>query len=397
MSNDLVGKPSPSRLRKLLEGNLGAHSRSVLVGPGPGLDAAVIEIGGGRVMVIAEDPIFPAPGLPLEIMGEFTVHIGASDVAVTGVRPTAMTYTLLLPPGCPESDAGLIIRSISQTANALGITIAGGHTGWYGAVTIPTVGGVSVWGFAEAGKWISPGGAREGDALLMTKGPAIEASALLGVLYRDKLVRRLAAKTLDAICARTAEITVVKDALAAFEGGITLTSAPGSPRANRSAQEGASSALAPAGAEPTPAASRARRVNELRPGENPVHAMHDATEGGVLGGIWEMAEASGLSVLADLDAAPVPDDIASLADALGFDPWRAISEGTLLAAVAPAGVDAILSAWAEAGILGHRLGAFGPRERESTISRGGRTEPLREPGIDPFWPLFFAGLPPGAP
>jgi hydrogenase expression/formation protein HypE len=343
MSNELVGKPSPSRLRKLLEGNLGARSRSVLVGPGPGLDAAVIDIGGGRVMVIAEDPIFPAPGLPLEIMGEFTVHIGASDVAVTGVTPTAMTYTLLLPPSCPEADAGLIIRSISKTAESLGITIVGGHTGWYGAVTIPTVGGVTVWGFADAGQWISPGGARAGDALLMTKGPAIEASALLGVLYRERLSGRIAANTLDAVCARTAEITVVRDALTAFAVG-------------------------------------------------GVHAMHDATEGGVLGGLWEMADASGLGIHADLDAVPVPEDIAALAEALGFDPWQAISEGTLLAAVEPTAADTVLAAWARAGIKGYRLGAFGAARERSAIKRGGKTEPLLEPGTDPFWPLFFAAL-----
>ena len=370
MSNDLVGKPSPSRLRKLLEGNLGARSRSVLVGPGPGLDAAVLDIGGGRVMVIAEDPIFPAPGLPLEIMGEFTVHIGASDVAVTGVKPTAMTYTLLLPPGCPETDAGLIIRSISRTAETLGITIVGGHTGWYGAVTIPTVGGVSVWGFADAGKWISPGGARDGDALLMTKGPAIEASALLGVLYRERLTGRIAAKTLDTLCARTAEITVVKDALTAFEAGAATPAARRAVRASPAAAPGAKGA------------------DE----ENGVRAMHDATEGGVLGGLWEMGEASGLSVHADLDSVPVPEDIAALAEALGFDPWQAISEGTLLAAVAPAAADAVLAAWAKAGIKGYRLGAFTGRGQKSEIKRSGKTEPLREPGADPFWPLFFAGL-----
>ena len=364
MSDDLVGKPSPSRLEKLIGGALGAPSNSVLVGPGPGLDAAVIDVGGGRVMVIAEDPIFPAPGLPLEIMGEFTVHIGASDVAVTGVRPTAMTYTLLLPPGYPESDAALLIRSISRTAMTLGITIVGGHTGWYGAVTIPIVGGVTVWGFAEAGHWVSPGGARDGDALLMTKGPAIEASALLAVLYRGRLGGRIAPKALDTLCARTSEITVVKDALTAFAAG----SPPAPPHAKGRA-----------------------RAPKAAPG-NGVHAMHDATEGGVLGGLWEMAAASLLSVHADLDAAPVPEDIAALADALGFDPWQAISEGTLLAAVAPHSVDEVLAAWAAAGIKGYRFGSFGAGAGKSAVRRGGKTEPLGEPGVDPFWSLFFAGL-----
>jgi len=111
----------------------------VLVGPGPGLDAAILDLGDGRVLAVAEAPSFPAPGLPLEIMGGFTVHIGASDVAVTAVRPEYMTYALPLPGTSPESDAGIIIRSISDAAQSLGISIVGGHTGWYDAVNIPIV------------------------------------------------------------------------------------------------------------------------------------------------------------------------------------------------------------------------------------------------------------------
>lgn len=344
MTEDHVGKLSPSRTKDLLSGCFGANCPELIVGPGPGLDAAVLDMGEGRVMAIAEDPIFPAPGLPLEIMGRFTVHIGASDVAVTGIPPRYMTYTLLMPPGCPESDARTIVCAISDAASELGISVVGGHTGWYGAVTIPTVGGVTVWGYGSSAEWVSPGGARGGEVILMTKGPAIEASALLGVIYRDKISDKLDKPTIDSVCSRTDEITVVRDALSAFRTG-------------------------------------------------GVHAMHDATEGGVLGGLYEMSAASGMSVHADLDAVPVPEDIASFAEVLGFDPWSAISEGTLLAAVEPSRAEAVLDVWADEGIQGYRLGTFGPGTEQSTVMRGGTNFPLHEPGPDPFWPLFFAGLP----
>lgn len=341
--SERIGKPSPSRLNQLIKDSLGKHSENILVGAGPGLDAAVIDMGDGRIMAIAEDPIFPAPKLPLDLMGWFTVHIGASDVAVTGVQPEYMTYTLLMPPESREEEARTIIRSISDAAEELNISIVGGHTGWYSTVVVPIVGGVTVWGLADQDQWISPGGALDGDTILMTKGPAIEAAALLAVLYRDKLTDKLEAAVLDQLCSRTDQITVVEDALTAFAVG-------------------------------------------------GVHAMHDATEGGVLGGLWEMSAASGLALHADLDANPVPADIVQLADALDFDPWYAISEGTLLAAVAPDSVENVRKAWSKKGISSFVLGQFNQSQTEITVTRDGKTMALNEPEKDPFWELFFKGL-----
>ena len=343
MTDRRVGKPSASRLQALLGKHFGADSDDVLVGPGPGLDAAVLSIGNNQVMAIAEDPIFPAPGLPLDLLGWFTVHIGASDVAVTGVRPQFMTYTLLMPPACSESDAATIIEAISKAARDLKITIVGGHTGWYDAVTIPTIGGVTVWGTADAQSWVSPGGAQDGDILVMTKGPAIEAVALLSVLYQGQLTRSISAAHLETALARVRQITVVEDALRGFaHGGI--------------------------------------------------RAMHDATEGGVLGGVLEMAAAAGLSVTVDIDSIAVPDDIQAIASELGFDPWYAISEGTLLAAVAPDRVASLREHWEKQGISSYELGRFDASLPRSQVRRNGVVADLEEPAEDPFWQLFFAGL-----
>ena len=334
-----IGKMSPDRMEKLVDGCFGAPSSKVIVGPGQGLDAGIISLDDDRIMAVAEDPIFPAAGLSLEMFGQFTVHIGASDVAVTGVKPEFMTYSLLLPPKFPEKDTRTIISSISKTAAELGITIVGGHTGWYGAVTIPTVGGITVWGYAQKDKWISPGGAQDGDVLLMTKGPAIEAAALLAVLNKDYLARSMKADLLERVLQRTNEITVVSDASVAFKAG-------------------------------------------------GVHSMHDATEGGVLCGLWEMSSSAQTPLFADFDNITVPEDIAQCASILGFDPWQSISEGTLLLSVDPEHVAGVTKALEDSGSACFKLGHFDKSLSLSMLTRNGITTKLPSPGPDQFWDLF---------
>ena len=105
----------------------------------PVVDASVIDIGEDKVLIIAEDPIFPIPGQSPEMFGWYTVHIGASDVAVMGVRPRYMTYTLLMPPEKSEEDLKIIVDSIHRTALELDISIVGGHTGYYPCFATPAI------------------------------------------------------------------------------------------------------------------------------------------------------------------------------------------------------------------------------------------------------------------
>jgi hydrogenase maturation factor len=94
----------------------------------------------------------------------------------------------------------------------------------------------------------------------------------------------------------------------------------------------------------------------------------------------------------DFDAIELPEDIAALARVLDFDPWQAISEGTLLAAVEPKAVDRVRSEWRKAGIESMILGRFDADLKENTLVRDTTRQVLKEPDKDPFWELFFAGL-----
>ncbi len=338
-----VGKIDLDTFESYIKARLGAEDPTIVVPPLTGVDAGVIDIGDDKVLIIAEDPIFSVPGQPLEMFGWYTVHIGASDVAVMGVRPRYMTYTLLMPPETPDEDFRTIIDSIHENAQDLGIAIAGGHTGYYPGFASPTIGGITVFAVAPKDGYVTPAGAMPGDDVLLTKGPAVEAVGILASLQPEKL-DAYPPELVERAKAMCLQMTVVKDALAAMGAG-------------------------------------------------GVHAMHDATEGGVRGGLFEIASASGVGMEVDEGRFVYPDEVRAVVEGFGFDPIEAIAEGTLLLTVDPASTEDVLSALEAADIAASVVGKCTEDESTRTISRmDGSLEDLYIPEQDPFWPLFFEAL-----
>lgn len=339
-----IGKIDETDFRSLVMGKFGRRDPTVLVPPRTGVDAGVVDLGGGRVLVVAEDPIFTMPRLPLEMFGRFTVHIGASDVAVMGVRPRYMTYSLLLPPETAREDIGRIIDSIHGAARGLGLAIVGGHTGYYPGFTAPTIGGITVFALGRKKDVVTPAGARPGDEVILTKGPAIETAALLASLREEELLAGNPAALVDKAKSLAGSITVVEDALtAAAAGGVT--------------------------------------------------AMHDATEGGVLGGLFEIAAASGVGMEIDESRFVYPDEVRMVCETFGLDPVRSIAEGSLLITVRPGRAAGVVAGLKRKRIAASVVGEVVRDRRRRTIRRAdGRTEALAVPEQDPFWPAFFAGL-----
>ncbi|WP_449241055.1 AIR synthase family protein [Desulfoscipio gibsoniae] len=338
----MIGKVNDNFFTKAILPETGALNQEVIVGPRMGVDAAILKIG-DRFMAVAEDPIFPGPTTSPEDFGWITVHIGASDVAVTGIKPRFMTYSLLIPPETSEEYISRLVRSISASARELGIAIVGGHTGFYGAVTVPTIGGITVWGMGR--EYITPAGARVGDAVLITKGAAIEAAALLGSELGGSLREAgVAEELIERAAGRIREITVVEDAiLAAACGG--------------------------------------------------VHAMHDATEGGLARGLWEVAQASGVGLRIRRPAVILPEDIKAVCSHFQLNPFEVISEGTLVLTVHPERAEVVLNAYQRAGLAAAVIGEVVPREEGCRwVEANGSVEELLPPPVDRFWEVFFGAL-----
>ncbi|MEA1912494.1 MAG: thiamine-phosphate synthase family protein [candidate division WOR-3 bacterium] len=339
-----IGKIDVDIFERFVLKRLGKKDKTVIIPPLPGVDASVIDIGNDKVLIIAEDPIFTIPKQSPEMFGWFTVHIGASDVAVMGVKPRYMTYTLLMPPATKEEDFKTIVDSIHKTAVELEIAIVGGHTGYYPVLAAPLIGGITVFAIAKKDKYVTPSGARPDDDIILTKGPAIETAGILASLWEDKLLEKYPSSLVEKAKALGRQMTVIKDAQIAMKvGGVT--------------------------------------------------SMHDATEGGVIGGLFEIANASNVGMETQENLFIYPEEVRIVCETFNIDPVAAIAEGSLLITAKPTHSHKIIHQLKEEGIDASIMGKTTNDQEKRTMKRiDGSIVPLGIPAQDPFWPVFFKGL-----
>ena len=342
-----IGKISPEVFSSLIYSRLGAHRPEVLVGPQSGVDVSIVDLGQGKVLAVTCDPVFVVPQYGFRRAAWFAVHILASDAAMSGLAPAYMAIDLNLPLEIGEGELAELWEEIHRASAALGIAIISGHTARYEGCAYPMVGGATVLAVGAADRYLTPAMALPGDVLICTKGAAIEATALFAVTFRGGLRAKIGAELAGRAEDLFEQMSVVKDARVAVAYGVH---------------------------------------------EEGVTSLHDATEGGVLGGVFEIARAAGLGVRFDEEAVPIRPEVAAVCEAVGIEPLSAISEGTLLASVRPAHLEGVLAALRGAGIEAAAIGEIVPAGYglRRLTSRGER--PLEHPRVDPFWAAFGHAL-----
>ncbi len=334
-----IGKIDRASFDRTIFPRLGRTDASVIIGPQHGVDAAAIELPDGKVMVVAEDPTFGMPVL-MPYFGWAVVHICASDVAVLGVKPRYMTICLMLPPGTDESVLENIWKQIHEECDKLEIAIVGGHTGIYPGIGYPLNGGCTVMGIGEKSQLTPPSNARNGDRVIITKGPAVQTTGTLALQAEAALARALSPELIEKAKSRFHEMSVVQDAMIA------------APYAN---------------------------------------AMHDATEGGLLNGVYEIAAASGTGVTIYEDRIVVPEETGAVCAHFGIDPLISISEGTLVITSAPDKAGGLIEALKQHGIPAWDIGEITTGER-IMVEANGHRKTLSPVAVDPFWNAYFSTL-----
>jgi len=326
-----LGKLPPEVLNKYLLGMTGAPSSDLVVPPSIGVDFGVIRQG-RSYLIVSSDPVTGVK----ERIGWYAVNVSANDVATSGNRPTFIQSIILLPEDATVGMVARISREMHRTASELGITIVGGHTELTPGLKRPIV---VTTAFAPARSFVTAADARNGDTIMLTKTAAVEGTAICAG-DSSRFRGRVEAATVRRAKGFYRKLSVVDEASAAFAAG-------------------------------------------------GVHAMHDCTEGGVLGAVYEMSYASSLGFELDEQRIPLAKETTYVCSRLGLDPLRLISSGTLLLAVKAGAEEKVARAVRAAGSTVTSVGRFTKGERV-LVRKDGRRETIVEPPTDELWKLVDA-------
>jgi hydrogenase maturation factor len=312
---------------------LGADRDDVRLGPTPGVDFGLLDIG-GRAVAIATDPVSVLPALGFERAGRFALDVVLADVAVSGLSPSHLAISFSLPPEMDDDAFAAVWEGLHAEAADLGVSVVTGHTARYEGCSFPWVGGATALAVGSRADVIRPDGARPGDDLVVTNGPAVETTGLLTTLFGEQI--DLDPDTLQTAQARLDEASCVRDAMTAAAAG-------------------------------------------------PVTAMHDATEGGLHGAFVEMARGAGVRFEIERDRVPLRPGVAATCAALDIDPWTATASGSLVLTVAPEGTEAVLAALSGRDTPAARVGRV--TDGEGVHVDG---EEITAPSVDSSWAAYSA-------
>lgn len=345
MSEQRTGKATAELFEQVILRRLGSKDPDILVGPQHGVDVGVVRVADGVAMALTTDPVFVVPAYGWERAAWFAVHILASDASTSGLPLRWMTVDLNLPPALSDEDLTSLWDAFHRACEALGIAVVTGHTARYDGCDWPMVGGATCIALGSADGFVTPRMARPGDDIVVTKGAAIEATALFAATFPERLAAAVGAEVVADADALFEQMTVVPEARVAARFGVR---------------------------------------------DRGVTSMHDATEGGVLGGLLEVAVASGTGMRIERDAIPVRPEVRAICDHVGIDPYLSISEGTLIATVTPGRAEAFVAALAHEGIDASVVGRVTERSAGRVLVTEGVAGELTHPGLDPFWAAFGA-------
>jgi hydrogenase expression/formation protein HypE len=349
MSHQLpeMGKISARVFDELIFPHLGAKSNSVLTPPQHGVDVGIVDLGNGKVMALTSDPVFIVPEYGFERAAWFAIHILVSDAVTSGLEPSFLCIDLNLPLSLSKENLSIIWLIIDRECKKMGINIISGHTARYQGCNYPMVGGATVICIGDKDKYVTPKMAQIGNKIILTKGAAIEASGIFAVAFKEKIKQEFGEEFSQKAEKIFWQMSVVEDALVAASVGTR---------------------------------------------ERGVTSMHDATECGVWGGLYEVAKASNVGMRIEKDKIMVSDEVDKICAKFGMDPYSSISEGTLIITCKEQKTQSVIERLNQKKITCSIIGEITEEKRGMIVVEKGKEYKLEHPQVDPFWGAFAKAL-----
>jgi hydrogenase expression/formation protein HypE len=325
-----MGKLSTEELQKLL--SCIKKDFRVIVPPTIGYDAGV-HLLHGKYVAVATDP---CTGVPEEWFGWLMINYAASDVALFGAKPEFCTINLLGPIGTKPESFQKIMKQTCKAADELDISIVRGHTGMYDSLK-DMLGVCTVYGTVDPKKLITPGNAKPGDLILCTKPLGLETVTNFSLTHREKAQELFGADKQEELAKLVCMQSCVKEAIQLAEVG-------------------------------------------------GVHAMHDATEGGFVTALNELAGASKVGFKVAWEKLPLTQEVLALRNCFKLSDEQLLamsSTGTILGAIAPEAQEKVTKALKQNGLAGYFLGEF-TENKERILIKEGKEVPFPQVADDPY-------------
>ncbi len=341
------GKVSATVFKEDLLNACGASRKEVICGPAFGVDTAIIDLGNGQALAVSSDPLSLIPSLDMEVSAWLSVHLLVNDISTTGFAPQYVQFVLNLPVSLTRMQFGMYWNHIHQLCKEMNIAITGGHTGQIPGQESTIAGGGTMFLQAPKEKLITSSQARAGDSIIVTKQAALSSTSLLAMAFPETVRNKCGREVQQLAVENFWKVSVLKEGLLA--------------------------------------------AKTLQPNEE-LHAMHDVTEGGVLGALNEMADASGCGFWVEWNKLPISGEVQQVVELFELDPFISVGAGAMLMSVKHGTEDKLIEQLVLEGIPAVKVGEFTKEDAKVLIDANGEHKPFAFDGIDPYWEAFFKAL-----
>lgn len=325
-----IGKLPESVLIRSVLKQINHRREEVLVGPAVGQDCAALWVKEDEAIVLSSDPI---TGTSRDI-GTLGIHITANDLAAAGAEPIGVMLTVMLPSNTEEAEIKTLVADVERTCAELDVEVLGGHTEITDVVTQPLISVTGVGKIKKADITTLKGIEPEQD-MVVTKWIGLEATTILAKEKEEQLAKRFSPKLIQEAKDFDRYLSVIPESKIAMKHGVS--------------------------------------------------AMHDITEGGIFGALWEMASGAGAGLTVDLKKIPIRQETVEICEFFKVNPYQIMSSGSMLIATEDgAGLVSKLEA---AGIAAAVIGKTN-KSNDRIIKNGEEVRYLDKPQTDELYKVI---------